>query len=91
MQVLIDHKIFTNLQKMHVVESQYDFSRLMGKSDGYFSSLQCKQTPMSVSALAKLVFELRKLSTSEPNERKKSVLSSLTDTLSSEIYRRVAA
>lgn len=90
MQVLIDHKIFTSLQKMHIVESQYDFSRLMGKSDSYFSSLQCKQTPVSISALANLVCELRKLSNSEPNSRKKSLISSLTETLSSEIFKRVA-
>ena len=63
----------------------------MGKSDSYFSSLQCKNTPVSVSALAKLVSELRKLSSSETNERRKFVLWSFTDTLSSEIYRRVAA
>lgn len=89
MQVLIDHKIFTSLQKMNIVESQYDFSRLMGKSDSYFSSLQCKKIPVSISALANLVCELRKISNSEPNSRKKSLLSSLTETLSSEIFNRV--
>ena len=88
-QVALDHKLFQALRQLHIVETQYDFSRLLGRSQGYFSSLQCRQVPMSAAALARLNRYLRGLGASERDVRRHYQLASVSADLESEIAERL--
>jgi hypothetical protein len=87
-RVSLDHQIFSSLAESQVVRNQQQFSRLLGRSPSYFSAMQSKQMPISVSSLVKLALELRKRAAYDSNTQRSALLNSLCDTIYSEICDR---
>jgi hypothetical protein len=88
-QVLLDHKLYDALHQLEVVPSQYAFSRLLGRCQSYFSSLQCKKLPISAAALARLHQALREIAARETNVQRYYQLASVCVDLDSEIKERL--
>ena len=84
----IDQDLLKALTALHVVSSQYDFSRLLGKSPAYFSCIQSKQMAISVAGLVRLAVELRKRAVYETNTHKAVALKELCEFLHEEICAR---
>ena len=87
-RVLLDHQIFKTLAHSQLVNNQYDFSRLLGRCPSYFSAVQAKRMPISVSSLVKLAAELQSRANSDRNPERVAVIQSVCNTLYSEIYAR---
>jgi hypothetical protein len=85
-----DQSLLKALTDLHVVGSQYDFSRLLGKSPAYFSCIQSKQMPISVVGLVRLAMELRKRALYETNTHKATALVGLCEFLQDEICDRAS-
>ena len=62
-----DHTIYHLLRHLHVVRSQYDFSRLCGRSAGWFSSTICRGREASPASLAVLASRLDLLAQQSDN------------------------
>ena len=87
---LIDYKIYSSLNKLRVCESQYAFSKLMGRSKGYFSCLQSQKMPLSVLSLLKLKLAVHSYANTESHPRKQTLLLDLCAMLDAEISRRAS-
>lgn len=85
-----DQSLLRALTELRVVSSQYDFSRLLGKSPAYFSCIQSKQMPISVVGLVRLAVELRKRALYEPNPNRADALKGLWEFLQDEICDRAS-
>ncbi len=85
-----DQSLLKALTELHVVSSQYDFSRLLGKSPAYFSCIQSKQMPISVVGLVRLAMELRTRAIYETNVHKADALKGLCQFLQDEICERAS-
>ena len=85
-----DQSLLKALTELRVVGSQYDFSRLLGKSPAYFSCIQSKQMPISVVGLVRLAVELRKRALYEPNPNRADALKGLWECLQDEICDRAS-
>ena len=88
-QLLLDRRLFQALVYLHVVRTQYAFSRLMGRHPSYFSSLQCKGLPVSAAALACVYRSVSSLVHEETNEARRADLKNLTRDLEDEINQRL--
>jgi hypothetical protein len=85
---LIDYKIYSSLAKLRVCESQYAFSKLMGRSPSYFSCLQSQKMALSVLSLLKLKHAVLSVANAESHPRKQTLLRDLCGILDAEVSRR---
>ena len=85
-----DQSLLKALTELRVGGSQYDFSRLLGKSPAYFSCIQSKQMPISVVGLVRLAVELRKRAVYETNPSRADAFKGLWECLQDEICDRAS-
>ena len=76
----VDQRLITELKRLGVVKTQYDFSRLCGKNPSYFSSMQAKGFGLKLGSLAFLASRIRKRG-SEVRDPKVSMVLSYADRL----------
>lgn len=74
----VDQRLITELKRLGVVKTQYDFSRLCGKNPSYFSSMQAKGFGLKLGSLTFLASRIRKRS-SEVHDPKVSIVLSYAD------------
>ena len=74
----VDQRLITELKRLGVVKTQYDFSRLCGKNPSYFSSMQAKGFGLKLGSLAFLASRIRKRG-SEVRDPKVSMVLSYAD------------
>ena len=88
-QIYLDRRLFQVLVYLGVVDTQYEFSRLMGRHQSYFSSLQSKGLPVSAAALACVYRAVSALAHQESNKGRRADLKNLTKDLEDEINERL--
>jgi hypothetical protein len=88
-QLNLDRRLFQALVYLDVVDTQYEFSRLMGRHQSYFSSLQCKGLPVSAAALACVYRAVSTLAREETNAARRADLKNLTKDIEDEINQRL--
>ena len=71
----VDQRLITELKRLGVVKTQYDFSRLCGKNPSYFSSMQAKGFGLKLGSLAFLASRIRKRGSEVRDPRVSMVLS----------------
>ena len=71
----VDQRLITELKRLGVVKTQYDFSRLCGKNPSYFSSMQTKGFGLKLASLTFLSARLRKRSANVSDPKVSMVLS----------------
>jgi hypothetical protein len=90
-QLLLDHKIYTILNRSNVVRSQSEFSQLCGKCTSYFSALQSKQIPISVAALVRLNLNVRRMAEAASlSTHRRQLLLQMSGLLETEICSRAS-
>jgi hypothetical protein len=52
--------VFAICQSLGLAASQYDFSRLCGRSLGWFSAAKCLRLPLSIDVAMRLLLRLQK-------------------------------
>ena len=83
-----DRKLFQALRKMAIVDSQYAFSRLLGRNQSYFSVAQARRQPISVAALAYLAAHLRQQAQSATDVSRHVQLHSLAEAVEAQLFKR---
>ncbi len=68
MNKITDQTIFHWLRELRIVRSQYDVSKLCGRSAGWFSSTRCQGRDMPVSAVLALVWHMEKRAAQETDD-----------------------
>ena len=58
----VDQRLFAELKKLGIVETQYDLSRLCGKNRSYYAAMRTKGYGLKLGSLAFLASRLRKRS-----------------------------
>ena len=71
----VDQRLITELKRLGVVKTQYDFSRLCGKNPSYFSSMRTKGFGLKLASLTFLSARLRKRSANVSDPKVSMVLS----------------
>jgi hypothetical protein len=90
-KLLLDHNIYTILNRSNVVRSQSEFSQLCGKCSSYFSALQSKQIPISVAALVRLNLNVRRMAeAASSSTRRRQLLLQMSGLLETEICSRAS-
>lgn len=68
MHKISDQTIFHWLRELRIVRSQYDVSKLCGRSAGWFSSTRCQGRDLPTSALLALVWHMEKKAAQETDK-----------------------
>lgn len=58
----VDQRLFAELKKLGIIETQYDLSRLCGKNRSYYATMRAKGFGLKLGSLAFLSSRLRKRS-----------------------------
>ena len=58
----VDQRLFAELKKLGIIETQYDLSRLCGKNRSYYAAMRAKGYGLKLGSLAFLASRLRKRS-----------------------------
>jgi hypothetical protein len=83
-----DLKLFATLTKLGLVNSQFDFSRRLGRNATYFSVMRSRRQPVSVAALASLAAYLRSQAQSTTELTRHVQLHSLAEAVSEQLFKR---
>jgi hypothetical protein len=73
--------IYENTRSLGLVTSQYDFGRLCGRKESWFSSCKSSGRPMTVAAMITLAMNLERLPADCIPRSKRRQVRELTDTL----------
>jgi hypothetical protein len=68
MNKITDQTIFHWLRELCIVRSQYDVSKLCGRSAGWFSSTRCQGRHLPASALCVLVWHMENKAAQETDD-----------------------
>ena len=58
--LIVDDTLITDLKRLGVVQTQYEFSRLCGKNPSYFSSMRTKGFGLKIGSLTFMSVRIRK-------------------------------
>ena len=71
----VDQRLLSELKKLGIVQTQYDFSRLCGKNPSYYSAMRAKGFGLKLASLTFLSARLRKRSANVSDPKVSMVLS----------------
>ena len=90
MKILTDRSIYQQIREAGVVASQYEFSRLCGRSKTWFSCLAARDLSMSITALGVLTANVERIALAEADAERACQLKVFRDHLRQEMDRRCA-
>lgn len=73
--------IYENTRSLGLVSSQYDFGRLCGRKDSWFSSCKSTGRPMTIAAMITLAVNLERMPIDRIPRSKRRQVRELTNTL----------
>ena len=68
--------LYTNLRNIGVVTTQYEFSELCGRKKSWFSSIKCRDRPITIAALYFLNHNLAQRAKTYPQQQVDCALAS---------------
>jgi hypothetical protein len=90
MKILTDRTIYQKIRDAGLVASQYEFSRLCGRSKSWFSCLAARDLSMSITALGVLTANIERIAINEADADQVRQLREFGEQLRQEMDRRCA-